>query len=144
MNEPEEEWLNIMLKDGADLTSRGPYHLNQQDKQALDTIFDRLHREGTRKLSYAEAGTHVGWPAFVVWRNNKPRVVIDIRGLNAASQKDASPCKGPRISSPASQVIPSCPSLTLPPPSCNDALYQQIGGRRPSCRTEDWKYLASC
>lgn len=55
----------------------------------MDTIFNRLHKEG--KLSYAEAGTHVGWPAFVDWRNNKPRVVIDIRGLNAASEKDAYP-----------------------------------------------------
>lgn len=30
-------------------------------------------------------------PASVVWRNNKPRVVIDIRALNAAPLKDAYP-----------------------------------------------------
>lgn len=88
-DEPEDEWLPITLRPGADLSSRGPYHLNPKDRDALDSIFDRLQNEG--KLAFANAATHVGWPAFVVWRNNKPRVVIDIRGLNAAVLKDSFP-----------------------------------------------------
>ena len=33
----------------------------------------------------------MSFPVFVVWRNDKSRIVIDIRGLNRMALKDACP-----------------------------------------------------
>ena len=37
----------------------------------------------------------VGWPVFVVWKNGKPRPVVDLRGLNEQTVMDAYPLPRP-------------------------------------------------
>lgn len=90
---------------GQELKPRLPYWCSKKDEKIIDETHDRLHSQG--KMSYAPAGA-LGWPCFVVWDHKnpmvkwntrdkgeismaKPRVVIDIRGLNAAVPLDAYP-----------------------------------------------------
>jgi hypothetical protein len=86
--EPEEDWVRIQLKEGADLTSKGPYNNGAKDKAVIDKTFGKMHNE--RKLSWAKGGA-IGWPVFVVWNNGKGRVVVDIHGLNTSTLSDAYP-----------------------------------------------------
>jgi transposase InsO family protein len=92
VNEPPEDWLQIRLKPGADLKSRGVYRLGRKDRELVDELFDKLTREG--KMTRTRSANPVGWGVFVV-RSGKPgdkgRVVVDTRGLNAATEDDAYP-----------------------------------------------------
>lgn len=103
IDEAVEDWLEIPLIPGAELKPRLPYRLSRRDEQIINETHDRLHREG--KMSWGLPGTQ-GWPCFVVWDHKnpmvkwtkneegaaaKPRVVVDIRGLNAAVSLDSYP-----------------------------------------------------
>lgn len=87
VKEPEEEWLEIPLKEGASLKSPGVYKASARDKEEIDKTFDKLKAQG---LLTPGKGP-VGWPVFVVWKEGKGRVVVDLRGLNAAVIQDAYP-----------------------------------------------------
>jgi len=92
VDEPPENWLKIRLKPGANLKSRGVYRLGRKDRELVDELFDKLTADG--KMSRTRSANPVGWGVFVV-RSNRPgdkgRVVVDTRGLNAASEDDAYP-----------------------------------------------------
>ena len=56
-------------------------------------MFDKARADG--RLSAAEGVVPVGWPVFVVWKNGKPRPVVDLRGLNEQTVMDAYPLPRP-------------------------------------------------
>jgi hypothetical protein len=88
--ESEDDHMRIVLKPGAELPNKGPYNNSAKDKAVIDTTFDKYHVEG--KMGWARPGmTCAASPAFVVWQQIKGRVVMDIRGLNAAVWKDPYP-----------------------------------------------------
>ena len=91
--------LKIPLKPGweqARLTSK-VYPLSARDRQEVDKTFDKLQEQG--KLEYSKHHSPFGFPVFVTWRTimvdgkprAKPRVVVDVRGLNSIALKDAYP-----------------------------------------------------
>jgi predicted nucleic acid-binding Zn ribbon protein len=88
--ESEEDHMRIILKPGAQLPNKGPYNNSAKDRDVIDTTFDKYHLEG--KMGWARPGrTRGASPAFVVWQQVKGRVVMDVRGLNAAVEKDPYP-----------------------------------------------------
>lgn len=87
VKEPPEEWLEIPIKPGEDLKSPGVYKVSERDKKEIDKTFDALRSQGLLEPGKGP----VGWPVFVVWKNGKGRVVVDLRGLNAATVADAYP-----------------------------------------------------
>jgi len=93
VDEPEDNWLKIKIKEGAEVPKpKGVYRLGKKDREVVDRLFDRLRREGKMSRS---AGSPYGWGVFVVWNRNDPndkgRVVVDTRGLNAITEDDNYP-----------------------------------------------------
>jgi hypothetical protein len=90
VDELEEDWMKIRIKPGASIKSRGVYRLGSRDRQTVDEVFDKLRREGKMVRS---RGSPTGWGVFVVRSknniNDKGRVVVDTRGLNAVAEDDA-------------------------------------------------------
>jgi hypothetical protein len=73
-----------------ELPNKGPYNNSAKDRNVIDTSFDKYHAEG--KMGWSRPGqARSAHPAFVVWQSEKGRVVMDIRGLNAAVWKDPYP-----------------------------------------------------
>jgi hypothetical protein len=87
--EPEEDWLQIPLKPGAVIESKGRYRVSKRDETVIDQVFDQMRADG--RLFEAPSNISVGWPVFVVWHKGKGRSVVDLRGLNAKAMKDAYP-----------------------------------------------------
>jgi len=91
--QPEEDWMQIPLKPGAVLDSKGRYRVSKRDEAAIDELFDKARADG--RISAAEGVVPVGWPVFVVWKNGKARPVVDLRGLNEQTVMDAYPLQRP-------------------------------------------------
>jgi hypothetical protein len=88
--EPEEDYMRITLKPGAELVNRRPYNNSAKDRGVIDTTFDKYHYE--QKMGWSRPGMARGAnPAFVVWQKDQGRVVLDIRALNASVWKDPYP-----------------------------------------------------
>jgi hypothetical protein len=87
--EPEEDWLQIPLKPGAVIESKGRYRVSKRDEAVIDQVFNQMRKEG--RLFDAPPNVSVGWPVFVVWHKGKGRPVVDLRGLNAKVLVDAYP-----------------------------------------------------
>jgi hypothetical protein len=88
--EPEEDHMRITLRPGVELPNKGPYNNSAKDQAVIDATFDKYHAEG--KMGWSRPGqARSAHPAFVVWQTEKGRVVMDIRGLNAAVWKDPYP-----------------------------------------------------
>jgi hypothetical protein len=87
--EPEEDYMRITLKPGAQLPNKGPYNNSARDRGVIDTTFDGYHEQG--KMDWAPQGVVIAHPAFVVWQKDKGRVVTDIRALNGSVNKDPYP-----------------------------------------------------
>jgi len=85
----EEEWLEIPLKEGAVIESKGKYRVSKCDEALIDETFDRARADG--RMSAVQGVVSAGWPCFVVWQKGKGRVVIDLRSLNDQVVKDAYP-----------------------------------------------------
>ena len=90
---PEEEWMPINLKPGAEAKPAKVYPLGQRDREVVDRTFDKLHAQG--KMHFTSQPTPFSYPVFVVWRDTpegrKGRPVIDIRGLNEITEADSYP-----------------------------------------------------
>ena len=100
---PEEEWMEIKLKDGweqeaAKLTHK-VYPMSDKAQAEINKVFDELHAQG--KMSWSDTASPFGFPVFVVYKDvftgperkkeRKARVVVDIRGLNKMVEKDSYP-----------------------------------------------------
>ncbi len=70
---------------------QAPYSLIARDRKAIDNILDSLMRQG--RLQKVPLGTILlaASLAFVVWKNDKPRVVVDLRKINTWLYLDAYP-----------------------------------------------------
>jgi len=87
--EPEEDWMEIPLKEGAVIESRGRYKVSKRDEAAIDEVFDRALQDG--RMSLVHGVIPAGWPVFVVWNKGKARPVVDLRGLNKLVVRDSYP-----------------------------------------------------
>ena len=96
-NVPQEDWMRIPLR--SDWESKIPktprvYPLGNDAKDVIDETFDKLQRQ--KRLHWTKESTPFSFPVFVVWKrlpdgSRKGRPVVDIRGLNAATQPDVYP-----------------------------------------------------
>ncbi|RMZ85683.1 hypothetical protein DV736_g6568, partial [Chaetothyriales sp. CBS 134916] len=85
--------MPIPFKRDVDLRKlkRPPYNLSLRDQKAIDEVVDPLRRQGRVKRVPLGQPSTAASPAFVVWRLNKPRVVVDLRLVNAAVFPDVYP-----------------------------------------------------
>ena len=88
--EPMEHWLRIPISNEKEVNvrPRPPYRLSPRNEQVVDAEFDDHVQSG--RLSRCESSPF-GLQVFVVWRNGKPRPVVDMRPLNALVPADAYP-----------------------------------------------------
>lgn len=77
--EPEEDWLEIPLKPGAVIESKGRYRVSKRDEAVIDEVFDAARKDG--RLKPSEGTNPAGWPVFVVWSKGRGRPVVDLRDL---------------------------------------------------------------
>lgn len=95
LNTGEQMTLPTPSLDAAPASAGKPrlYCLSATDKRAVDQVFDEL--AASHRLVPLPYGSPVGWPVFVVWRNGKPRPVVDLRRLNALCTPDVYPLPSP-------------------------------------------------
>lgn len=113
---PEENWMRIPLKSDWEDRVTGKakvYPLGARDRELVDQTFDELHEQG--RMSWTNASTPFSYPAFCVWRKNatgenKGRVVVDIRGLNAITVPDAYPLP---LQSDIIAAVRDCPFISV-------------------------------
>lgn len=76
--------MEIPFKPDADLDDliQRPYNMSRRDRKAFDGIVDELTRMGVVEPVKLGEKCAAAAPAFVVWRNDKPRVVVDLRKVN--------------------------------------------------------------
>ncbi|KAJ9405571.1 hypothetical protein DTO045G8_6601 [Paecilomyces variotii] len=100
VNVPENEWMTIKVTEDWEkeaVRHRKVYALGPKDREVVDKEFDELHAQN--RMQWATNHTPTGHPVFVVWRDvvkngkiiKKPRVVVDIRGLNKITEPDIYP-----------------------------------------------------
>ena len=70
---------------------QNPYGLSRRDKVEMDKILDPL--AAAQKIEPVPLGqpSAAASPAFIVWNKGKPRVVVDLRKVNAKLYPDAYP-----------------------------------------------------
>ncbi|OJD21267.1 hypothetical protein ACJ73_07396, partial [Blastomyces percursus] len=77
-------------KDFAGLKQR-PYPLSRKDRDVIDHILDPLLESGRIERVPLGDRNPIASPAFVVWHNGKPRVVVDLRKVNLRLLPNAYP-----------------------------------------------------
>ena len=79
--------VKIPLRPGAKEVSLPPFPVSPEKRAAIDKQMDAWISNGVIEPSKSPWG----FPAFIVYRNNKPRMVIDYRKLNAMTIPDEFP-----------------------------------------------------
>lgn len=76
--------MPIPFKEGVEIKDlkQAPYNLSRRDQQAMDDILDPLKEAGVVEDVPLGKPSLVSSPAFVVWHNDKARVVVDLRRVN--------------------------------------------------------------
>lgn len=85
--------MPIPFRDDADLSKlkQSPYNLSLRDQEAIDEVINPLVKQDrVQKVPLGQPAAAAS-PAFVVWKNGKPRVVVDLRRVNAVLYPDAYP-----------------------------------------------------
>jgi hypothetical protein len=67
------------------------YNMSLKDKKAIDEILDPLTQIGVVEKVPLGRPSLASALAFLVWRNNKPRLVVDLRRVNTKLYKDTYP-----------------------------------------------------
>ncbi|KID93902.1 Ribonuclease H-like protein, partial [Metarhizium majus ARSEF 297] len=85
--------MPVPLHPDADLSNlnQRPYAASRRDREAMDDILNPLKEAGVVEDVPLGEPCPVASPAFVVWRDGKPRVVIDMRRVNTKLVTDAYP-----------------------------------------------------
>jgi hypothetical protein len=85
--------MPIPLKPDANLSRlrQTPYSLSRKDQEALDSILDPLRASGVVEPVPLGDPSPAASPAFVVYKDGKPRMVVDLRKVNAEIYVDAYP-----------------------------------------------------
>jgi hypothetical protein len=85
--------MPIPFRDETDVLGlkQNPYGLSRRDKVEMDKILDPL--AAAQKIEPVPLGqpSAAASPAFIVWNKGKPRVVVDLRKVNAKLYPDAYP-----------------------------------------------------
>lgn len=63
----EEEWMPILLKEGANPKPFRVYPLGEKDQEVVDKTFGKLYEHG--KMEWVSQPTKFSYPMFVVWRD---------------------------------------------------------------------------
>jgi hypothetical protein len=73
--------MPVPFKDGVDLVKlkQSPYNLSLRDQEAIDQVIDLLVQQGRIKKVPLSQLSIAASPAFIIWKNSKPRVVVDLR-----------------------------------------------------------------
>ena len=85
--------MPIPFKDESDVAGlkQNPFNLSQRDRRAMDSILNPLVEQGCVEKVPLGTPSAASSPAFVVWKNGKPRVVVDLRKVNTKLYPDAYP-----------------------------------------------------
>ena len=85
--------MQVSFKENVDLTDlrQAPYPQSQKDRIAMDSILDPMKADGALEDVPLGKPSPVASPAFVVYRNGRPRVVVDLRRVNTKLRLDAYP-----------------------------------------------------
>jgi len=85
--------MPIPFRNDADLRDlrQAPYNMLIRDRNALDSIADPLRAAGVVESVSLGKPSPAASPAFIVWRNLKPRIVVDLRRVNTKGYVDAYP-----------------------------------------------------
>ncbi|KAI1676403.1 RVT-1 multi-domain protein [Pyrenophora tritici-repentis] len=85
--------MPIPFYDDYDLSKlkQAPYSQSLRDQKAIDEVLNPLQDQGRITRVPLGQPSPVSAPAFVVWKNDKPRVVVDMRKVNKALIPDAYP-----------------------------------------------------
>jgi hypothetical protein len=62
--EPEDDYMEIPLKEGAVIESKGRDRVSKHDEAVIDEVFDRAREDG--RMSPVDGVIPAGWPVFVV------------------------------------------------------------------------------
>ena len=85
--------MPVPFKEGVDISDlkQAPYPQSQRDRLAMDSILNPMKADGALEDVPLGQPSPVASPAFVVYRNGKPRVVVDLRRVNTKLRLDAYP-----------------------------------------------------
>jgi hypothetical protein len=85
--------MPVPFKEGVDVKDLKQvlYNLSPKDCKAMDDILDLLKKIGVVEDVPLGVPSPASSPAFVVWRDSKPRVVVDLRRVNTKLKLDAYP-----------------------------------------------------
>ncbi|PFH62963.1 hypothetical protein XA68_10714 [Ophiocordyceps unilateralis] len=85
--------MPIDFKPGTDVNDllQRPYNLSPRDKTAMDSIIEPLRAQGIVEDVPLGEPCPAAAPAFIVWRQGKPRMVVDLRRTNTKLLHDAYP-----------------------------------------------------
>lgn len=83
--------MPIPFREDADLSrlKQAPFNLFKRDEEAIDAVINPLIEDGRVKKIPLGKSSAAASPVFVVWKNNKPRVVVNLRRINTALYSDA-------------------------------------------------------
>ncbi|CZT02527.1 uncharacterized protein RCO7_06258 [Rhynchosporium graminicola] len=85
--------MPVPFKDGISLDDlrQAPYPQSKKDREAMDSILDPMVKDGSLEPVPLGQPSPAASPAFLVYRNGKPRVVIDLRRVNTKLKLDGYP-----------------------------------------------------
>ena len=85
--------MPIPFKDDVDIKDlkQPPYNMSPRDRKAFDKIVDPLKNIGVVENVPLGKPSPASSPAFLVWRDGKERVVVDMRRVNTKMNCDAYP-----------------------------------------------------
>jgi hypothetical protein len=85
--------MPIPFNDNADLKDllQRPYNMSTRDKRAMNNILQSLTEIGAIEPVPLDEICAVASSAFVMWRNDKPRMVVDLGRVNAKLVIDGYP-----------------------------------------------------
>lgn len=89
----DEITMPIPFREGVDISDlkQAPYSLSPKDRAAIDKILDPLKEMGVVENVPLGKPCPAASPAFIVWKNGKPRLVVDLRRVNTKLYSDAYP-----------------------------------------------------
>ncbi|KAL2060380.1 hypothetical protein VTL71DRAFT_9775 [Oculimacula yallundae] len=85
--------MPVPFKEGVEVNDlrQPPYPQSKRDREEMDKILDPMVADGSLVPVPLGRPSPASAPAFVVYRNGKPRVVVDLRKVNTKLQLNAYP-----------------------------------------------------
>lgn len=85
--------MPISFKDESNVEKlkQTSYSMSVRDRKVMDEILNPLAKKGRMQKVPLGTVSSASSPAFIVWKDEKPRVVIDLRKINTRLYSDAYP-----------------------------------------------------